>query len=134
MLGIVCTPFCRQFSGIMSITATQHTECCTGGYTVKCMSAHADSCVFDVSVVLDRPNNAVTDSHRALRGVNVYSRHCINTADPAAVQSPASCLGLDKGNVTCKEEGEKIEFSQCVNKLLFYYLFDRVLGWLLPIW
>jgi len=38
---------------------------CTYGYTVKCMSAHADGCVFDVSVVLDRPNSGVTDSHRA---------------------------------------------------------------------
>jgi len=38
---------------------------CTYGYTVKCMSAHADGCVFDVSVVLDPLNTGVTDSHRA---------------------------------------------------------------------
>jgi len=29
------------------------------------MSAHADGCVFNVSVVLDQPNTGVTDSHRA---------------------------------------------------------------------
>jgi len=38
---------------------------CTYGYAAKCMSAHADGCVFDVNVVLDRLTTGVTDWHRA---------------------------------------------------------------------
>ena len=47
----------------------------------------------------------------ALRGVNVYLRHCINTAGPVVVPSPASSQELEKGNVTYREEGEEIKFS-----------------------
>jgi hypothetical protein len=43
--------------------------------------------------------------------VNIYSQHCINTADPAVVSSAASYQGLGKGDVTEKEEGEEIKFS-----------------------
>lgn len=69
---------------------------CADGYTVKCMSVHADGCVFDVSVVLDRPNTGGTDSHRAPGRDRVLTLQILRW----------SIQGHDKGNLACKEGGE----------------------------
>jgi hypothetical protein len=66
------------------------------------MSAHAVGCVFDVSVMLDRPNTGGTDLHRA------PGRHMVLTLQILRW----SVLGHDKGNLAFKEEGEEIKFSQ----------------------